>query len=112
MTAELSGAENCAPKQEKEIVDWDDGPSHCARVRIEKSDIKFDMELPLLDASIYTLSIVGAVTCPWLTFREAPATLPTWTTLGIIIAQLLLLGFVVTAVRNVKQVNKGSREVG
>jgi hypothetical protein len=99
---------------------WRDGESRsCATVHFEKSEksgLKFNMALPLLDVTIDALSVVGVVICPWLTFKETPPTLPTLATLGIVITQLFFLGLVVIKLRSVRQVtsvqvNTGSRDV-
>jgi hypothetical protein len=88
------GGDNSPPKEVEK--DWEGEPSRCARVRIEKSDLTLEMTCPLLNATINALFVIGAVICPWLTFKAVPADFPTWATLGTIITQLLLLGLMMT----------------
>ncbi|MET8994249.1 hypothetical protein [Amycolatopsis sp. Hca4] len=97
MGAEIERADPSAPQ---ETALEDDVPSRFARVRIETTAVRAEVEVPpsqtrrLLATILDVLVVLGSVTGPALTLKAAPAGFPGWATTGTITVQLALLALV------------------
>ncbi|WP_410571719.1 hypothetical protein [Amycolatopsis sp. cmx-4-61] len=95
MGAGIERADPSAPHEEE--PDRDDVPTRFAHVRIETSEVKAELAVPssqtrrLLTTVLDLLVVLGAALGPALTWKTAPAGLPTWAAAGTIAGQLALL---------------------